>query len=161
MSGLPHISSDVTRKSLAGVQPTQRASPERYTAEFNARTYAELARRAGQALASHGGAIADATFRRLADRRAFADELRANVPILFVECQAPRAALAERAARREHDRGRVSDADVGVVLSELESWEPLDEVPAHAHLAVRTDRSRELVIGDVLALLDRRLLNRV
>ena len=37
------------------------------------------------------------------------------------------------------------------------TWEPLDEVPAGAHLALRTDHPMEQITGDVLALLDRRL----
>jgi hypothetical protein len=56
------------------------------------------------------------------------------------------------------NRNRVSDADVSVVLREQQAWEPLDEVPGRAHLALRTDRSIREIVGDVLALLDRRLL---
>jgi hypothetical protein len=43
------------------------------------------------------------------------------------------------------------------VLHERETWEPLDELPASAHLALRTDRPLEEIVDDVLALLDRRL----
>ena len=77
---------------------------------------------------------------------------------MFIECQAPGAVLATRAAHREHDRDRVSDAGLAVVLREQSRWEPLDEVPAGAHLTVRTDRPVEQITGDVLALLDRRLV---
>ena len=48
VSGLPHLSSDVTRKRLAGLRPRQRAGSEIYTDEFNRRTYAELGRRAAR-----------------------------------------------------------------------------------------------------------------
>jgi predicted kinase len=81
------------------------------------------------------------------------------MPLLYIECQAPRAVLAERAAHRERDPQRVSDADAAVVRQELGSWEPLDEVPGSAHVALRTDRPLEQVLGDVLALLDQRLLD--
>jgi uncharacterized protein len=157
ISGLPHLNSDVTRKRLAGVSPAERASSARYSRDWNARTYAELARHARRALATGRGAIVDATFRHLEDRQAFAGALDASAPTLFVECQAPRTVLADRAARRERDPRRVSDATAAVVARETESWEPLDEVPAWAHLALRTDRPLEDVIADVLTLLDRRL----
>jgi uncharacterized protein len=160
LAGLPYLSSDVTRKRLAGLRSMERAPTASYSAEWNARTYTELARRAGQAVAAAGGAIVDATFRHLADRQTFASALGAAVPLVFIQCQAPRAVLVERAARRERDRGRVSDADAAVVRGELESWEPLDEVAANVHLALRTDRPLEHIVGDVLALLDRRLLAR-
>jgi aminoglycoside phosphotransferase family enzyme/predicted kinase len=156
-SRLPHLSSDLTRKRLAGLRPTERAPAKGYRPEWNARTYRELGRRARQALATRGGAIVDGTFRHLADREAFASGLDAAVPRLFIECVVPRTLLAERAARRERDPGRVPDADLKVVIRELDTWEPLDEVPARAHLMVRTDRPIEEMVGDVLALLDRRL----
>ena len=77
--------------------------------------------------------------------------------MLFIECQAPGPVLAQRAADREHDPNRVSDAGLAVVLREQSTWEPLDEVPGRAHLIVRTDRPVEELTADVLALLDRRL----
>jgi uncharacterized protein len=157
LSGLPHLSSDLTRKRLRGLRSTQRASSETYSTDWNARTYAELGRKAAQAITTRRGAIVDATFRHLADRQAFASALGDSAPLMFVECQAPRSVLAQRAARREHDPQRVSDADVAVVLHEQQTWEPLDEVPANAHLALRTDRPLDQTVGDVLALLDRRL----
>ena len=44
VSGLAHISSDLTRKRLAGISPHQRAPGDVYSAEFNRLTYAELGR---------------------------------------------------------------------------------------------------------------------
>jgi aminoglycoside phosphotransferase family enzyme/predicted kinase len=159
LSGLPHLSSDLTRKGLRGLEFTQRASSETYSAEWNARTYDELARRTARALATNRGAIVDATFRHLADRQVFGSAFGSAASLLFIECQAPRSVLAQRAARREHDRERVSDADVAIVLREQQTWEPLDELLANAHLALRTDRPLEEIVGDVLALLDRRLVD--
>ena len=158
LSGLPHLSSDVTRKRLRGIGSTQRAPSETYSAAWNARTYAELAHRAAREVATNRGAIVDATFRHLADRRAFQTAFRGAAPQLFIECQAPGSVLVERGARREHDRERVTDADVGVVAREQRAWEPLDEVPASAHLSIRTDRGLEQTVGELLAVLDRRLL---
>ncbi|HYB30649.1 MAG TPA: AAA family ATPase [Solirubrobacteraceae bacterium] len=157
-SGFAHLSSDVTRKRLAGLKPTQRAGEEAYSLEWNARTYGELGRRAACELAAGRGAIVDATFRHRTDREAFAAAFAGAGPVLFVECQAPRSVLAQRAARRAGDHAGASDADVRVTLREQRAWEALEEVPAGAHIAVRTDRDVEYVVGDTLALLDRRLL---
>lgn len=157
LSGLPHLSSDMTRKRLAGLHHAQRAPAQRYSAAWNARTYRELARRTARAVATAGGAIVDGSFRHLPDRQAFTSALGAPVPLQFVECRAPRAVLAARAAQREHDPGRVSDADLTVTMRELGSWEPLDEVAAGAHLVLRTDRPVAVIVEDLLALLDERL----
>ena len=156
-SGLPHLSSDVTRKALAGVGAGERLPGASYDAGWNARTYRELGERARAAAGGRGGAVVDATFRRRTDRDAFAMAFGDCGPQLFVECRAPAAVLAARAAEREHDPDRVSDAGPAVVAEQRDRWEPLDEVPADAHLIVRTDRPLARVIGDVLGALDERL----
>ena len=158
-AGLPHGSSDEIRKQLAGIPATQRAPAHSYSPEWNVRTYEALARHARECLSARGGAILDATFRHAVDRRAFTAALGSAAPLLFIECLAPGRVLAERAAGRERELGRISDADAAVVQAELGSWEPLDEVPAAAHVSLRTDRPLEHVVGDVMALLDQRLLS--
>jgi aminoglycoside phosphotransferase family enzyme/predicted kinase len=156
-SGLAHLSSDVTRKRLAGIRPQQRASDHFYSAEFNRLTYAELGRRAAEEVGGRGGAIIDATFRHRGDRDAFAATFAAAAPVLFVECRAPASVLAQRAARRDLEPGRVSDASSAVVARERTVWEPLDELSAEAHVTLRSDRSVEAQLADLRALLDRRL----
>jgi aminoglycoside phosphotransferase family enzyme/predicted kinase len=157
LSHLPHLSSDVTRKCLAGIKPQQRAGAAAYSAEFNRLTYAELGRRAAKETAARGGTIVDATFRHRADREAFAQAFGDAAPALFVECWAPARVLAERAARRDRRPSRVSDASLAVVLRESSAWEPLDELPAEAHVTLRTDRGVEAQLEDLRALLDRRM----
>jgi len=157
LSHLPHLSSDVTRKRLAGLSPGQRAGDAVYRAQFSRLTYAELARRAAKETAACGGAIVDATFRHRADREAFASAFADAAPLLFVECRAPRHVLAERAARRDRQPARVSDASLSVVVRESSAWEPLDEVAPEAHLTLRSDRPVTAQLEDLRALLDRRM----
>lgn len=156
-SRLPLLSSDLVRKGLAGVAPSQSASAEHYGEEFNRATYTELGRRAALQVRAQGGALIDATFRHRRDRDAFADAFGGAAPLLFLECVAPVEVLAQRAISRERDPARVSDATLPIVLRERAAWEPLDEVPARAHLAVRTDRPVPSIVADLLGLLDERL----
>jgi hypothetical protein len=156
-SGLPQINSDETRKRLAGIEATQRAPAAAYSDAFNALTYAELAAQACASLSDCGGAIVDATFRHLRDRRTFASRLATNTPLLFVECQAPLGVLAARAHARRQTGDDASDADLTVVLRERAAWEPLDEVDPWAHVVLRTDRPAQDILADLLALLDRRM----
>ena len=156
-SGLAHLSSDVTRKRLAGVPPGERAPSAAYSAEFSGRTYAELGRRAARQVGARGGSLIDATFRHAGDREAFVTAFAGAAPLLFVECRAPAAVLAERAAHRERDPTRVSDATLSVVRRESTSWEPLDEVAPDAHLILRTDRPVQALVADLQGLLDHRI----
>jgi uncharacterized protein len=152
--GLPHVSSDVERKRLAGLRPHQHASAAHYTAASSARTYRELGRRAAAEQARHGVAIVDATFRRRADREAFAATFGDAAPRVVIECRAPDAVLEARARGRQR-RPTASDATPAVARRERARWEPLDEVPPDDHFAVRTDRPVPRIAADVAALLDR------
>lgn len=157
MSGLPHLGSDVTRKRLAGVRSAQRASPESYTLSGTAaptlswRAAAWPRWKGAAGRSSMPPSVTWPTAKRSPPRWG------AGAPLLYLECHAPRAVLVERAGRRDRDPDRISDADAAVVRRELERWESLDEVPASAHLALRTDRPLEQIVEGVLALLDRRL----
>ena len=153
LSGLPHLSSDLMRKELHGVAPTQHAPDQSYTAAASLATYRELGRRAAEL--AEVGAIVDATFRRRADRAAFTSAFGGTA--LYVECRAPAAVIAERAALRESDPLRVSDATAGIAERQLAEFEPLDEVPADRHLLLRSDRPFESVLDELEAALDARL----
>lgn len=157
VSGLSHLSSDVTRKRLAGIGPDARGGREIYSAPFSALTYSELGARAAAEEARHGGALVDATFRRRADREAFAQSFDGAAPLLFVECRVAREVRAQRAEARDERPENGSDAGRTVALEQAGSWEPLDEIDGEAHLALRSDRPVQRLLGDLLALLDRRL----
>jgi predicted kinase len=155
-SGLHHLSSDLMRKRLAGIKPTERAEREHYSEQFSRATYQLLGRQARAEVATRGGALIDATFRARRDRDAFTETWGDAAPLVFVQCVAPAAVLARRALARERDRNRTSDATLEVVMRELQAWEPLDEVPADQHVMLRTDRPVEQIVADLLASLDQR-----
>ncbi|MGE0067718.1 MAG: AAA family ATPase, partial [Solirubrobacterales bacterium] len=126
LSGWPHLSSDLVRKRIAGISPTERAGPERYSAERSVETYAALGAAARREIADGGAAIVDATFddhdKRAAFERGFGAE---EVPRLWIECQAPTAVLEQRVRAREGDRERVSDAGLEVLRQQLQGREAL------------------------------------
>lgn len=156
-SGMVHLSSDVVRKEQAGLAPTDRASARAYSRDASLRTYRELGRRAAAALRGDSvGAVVDATLGDADARVAFrtglglvADELR------YVECRVPAAEVKRRAAARELDPARESDATADIAARLATAWMPLDEAPAERHLVLRTDRAVATIISDVAAWLDR------
>jgi predicted kinase len=94
-TGVPVVSS---RAARAGAAPDlARRDPSRYSAAV----YARLGRPAALAVARHGGAIIDASFRRATDRPEFARCLGPRpAEALFVECRAPSDVLDDRARQR-------------------------------------------------------------
>lgn len=157
LAGCPLLSSDVVRKELGGLAPHDRGTPSLYTPEVSARVYRELGRRSAVLAGGHG-VLVDATFRRRADRDAFREGWADAAPVTFVQCVAPAEVLRRRALARERDPVRISDAGIEVVGRELARFEPLDEVDPSHHLVLRTDRTAEAAIADLLALLDLRLV---
>ena len=151
-AGLPHLSSDVVRKELWGLAPSERAPSAAYSEEASLRTYEELGARV------RGGAVVDATFRLRSHRAAFAAGRAGDGPApVFAECRAPAAVVAERALEREREPGRVSDATAAIAARQRSEFEPLDEVDPGRHVALRTDREPAEAIDDLVALLDARL----
>ena len=155
-SGWVHISSDLTRKRLAGIAPTERGGEEQYSGEMTARTYREMGRAAGEELDRRGGAIVDATFHRRSERAAFEDGLAGSaVPRLLVECTAPPDVLLRRAREREREPDRVSDAGAAVVRRQLDDLEPFAEVPASARMRLLTEAPPDELVAAVEAFVDR------
>jgi predicted kinase len=140
-TGFVHLNSDVLRKRLAGVAPTERPGAALYTPELNARTYRALYDGAATALADGHGAIIDATFQRHLDRnRARAIAATASVPVLFVECRCDEDELRRRLATRTACGDNPSDADWDVYVRQRGRYEPYDTGDPD-HLAVDTTRA--------------------
>src|SRR5215203_4332311 len=66
--GLVHVSSDVIRKHLAGLRPTDRGDASLYSSPMTRRTYASLRRRAAGWLRRGHSVVIDATFGSPAER---------------------------------------------------------------------------------------------
>ena len=75
---------------------------------------------------------------------------------LWIECRAPAAVRARRAAARRERRDSVSDAGAAVAIAQESYWQPL-EVPPERHLEIETDRDAAAALVAVRDALDCRL----
>jgi uncharacterized protein len=126
-TGLPVVRSRAARTGAAS--DLARRDPSRYSGTV----YARLGHLAAIAVARHGGAIVDATFRRATDRPAFARGLGpCPADVLFVECRAPPDVLDERARARAR-QGRPTDSD-------RYTFAPFDDIVPGRRLALTSDR---------------------
>jgi uncharacterized protein len=149
--GLPVISSDLTRKWLAGLRPTDRGGPALYTADFTDRTYGELIRRAGLVLDGGRSVILDATFRDPARRRLARDLAAArDARFLFVETACDEATVRARLRARASGPTE-SDADEQVLDQLREQFVPADELHADERLQVVSTRPLPALVDDVRA----------
>jgi predicted kinase len=141
--GLPVVSSDRTRKSLAGVAPLERAPASAYEPAFSARTFDEVFRRAELVVRSGRGIILDATFggRELRGRARRLAEGHGR-PFLFVEAVCERSVLVERLRRRAAGPS-VSDATEALLARMQATFEPVTELPPAEHLVLETTQPAE------------------
>ncbi len=134
-AGAVRVRSDVERKRLHGLAPTDRPATGRrtggadpallYGAEATARTYARLHEAAAAALRGGVSVVVDAACLRRAERdalRALAQGAGAAFRLLW--CSAPPDALAARLVRRQAEGQDPSDADTAVLALQQRVAEP-------------------------------------
>ncbi|MFI5320669.1 MAG: AAA family ATPase, partial [Myxococcota bacterium] len=139
------ISSDRTRKALAGLGPTSRAHARAgaplYEDAMTERVYAGLLERAEPVVRSGRAAVLDATFARAGQRAAalrLASKLGARALLVQATCSEPVA--RERVAQRAARGGDPSDAGPELVAPSRARFEPPSEWPREAAIEVATDR---------------------
>lgn len=148
--GATVLRSDVIRKELAGLAPTDRTGAgvdsDLYSPEHTDATYAEMLGRAEAALTRGESVVLDATW--LSDRRRSAARVaarRAAADLIEIECRADRAVLVERIAERARRGDDPSDATVEVLDMQLQRKDGWPE-------AIGVDTTVEIASGRLEAM---------
>ncbi|MBN1366997.1 MAG: AAA family ATPase [Dehalococcoidales bacterium] len=159
--GLTVVSSDVTRKKLAGVPLTERHfdgfSSGIYTVDFTRRTYDMIFNDAGEILKSGDSVILDASFIKKEERlkaKQLADAAGADFAIIEV-------VLAENIIKERLNKrvatGSVSDGRWEIYAPQKEQFEFVDEVPSERHIIVNMSLPIEVSIVSLITALKLRL----
>ena len=126
--GAIRVRSDVERKRLHGLEPTERPAPglDLYGAEATRRTYARLGELAEGLLAAGHSVVVDAALLRQAEREALrALARRLEAPFLLLECVADVGLMTRRLQARSAAGSDASDAGVAVMQRQREFAEAL------------------------------------
>ncbi len=124
------LRSDIERKRLIGLLPTERPSAElqaeMYSMEANEQTYSRLENLARAVLDSGYSVIIDATFLKRSERDRFFELAQQQcVRFAILDCNADELTFRQRLADRMAKNYDASDADVHVLEKQLVSNEPL------------------------------------
>jgi hypothetical protein len=143
-SGGVVISSDRTRKRMAGLEPAARPAAALargiYAKGMSDRVYAGLLERAAPVVDSGRVAVLDAAFPQAARRgAALAWAGARGIPALLVEVACGREVALERLARREAEGRDPSDAGPALHAWSVRSFEPVDDWPADRRARFSTD----------------------
>jgi uncharacterized protein len=155
------IRSDVLRKQLAGIEPTQRATQELYEPKNTRRTDAAMVRQSLAALRDGRSVVADGTFARLTLRKPFVSlAALLTIPLLLVQTHASEDVVRRRLAARAEDSAEVSDAGWDVYRRSLSTWQEPEEIPNRRRIIVGPDLLPEEVAALALDAIARQRIGR-
>ncbi len=154
--GLVHLSSDVMRKTMAGLHPTRRGADAfgsgLYDPSMTQRTYAALRRDAARWLRRGRGVVVDATFGSPSERAQLQQlARRLDTGLHVVWCEADDATLIARLKQRATQQGVVSDARIELWPDLRAAFTPPDEQTSL--LRVDATRSMDETTEQALSLL--------
>ncbi len=130
-TGFCTFSSDLIRKELAGLAPSERRVAAYgagiYSKEFTDKTYTTLIERAGNLLKAGRSVICDATFSKGGYLRMAKEAAReAGASFRLIECAADDETIRKRLLKRLEEPGAISDAGLEVYERQKESYEPVE-----------------------------------
>ena len=142
LMGIRVISSDVTRKELAGILLTQHEFAEFdqgiYTPEFTRRTYQQMIDWARELLLQGQSVILDASFKEKEERARAIDLAReTGARFLLVECVLDEELVKQRLEQRIRE-GSVSDGRWELLAEQKKKFDKITEIPGASHLIVDT-----------------------
>jgi len=141
------IPSDIVRKSLAGIAPTEHHyepfEKGIYSKEYTYKTYKKMVELAKEALKKGRDVVLDATFRERTYRDIIQKELGfAN--IYWIWCTAPDSVVKERFMKRKEEQD-ISDARWEIYLAQKEKFEPPTEIPEQRLFKIDTSCGKDYI----------------
>jgi uncharacterized protein len=153
--GWPVIHSDAVRKTLAGLQPTDRVpvgfGQGIYGEDFSSRTYDEMLRQAEAHLTAGRSVILDGSFKRAGERARVRQLARhRGARVVFVSCECPPEVARERLGIRLTDPEAISDGRVELFADQARDFDPFmpEDRPL---LRLDTNRDPSVVLEELLS----------
>jgi len=142
--GFVVISSDVTRKKLAGISPTEHRFEEFrggiYSEDFSRKTYEEMFVQARALLAKGQSVILDASFKKKEERaRAMKLARETKADFIAIECILDENTIKRRLEQRLKE-GSVSDGRWEIYASQKQDFHKIMELPQQNHIIVDTSQ---------------------
>jgi predicted kinase len=151
--GFNVISSDVTRKKLAGISPTEHRFEQFqggiYTEDFSRRTYDTMFAQASELLSQGQWVILDASFKERQDRMEAAElAKKAKADFAVVECVLDEARVKARLEKRLKEE-TTSDGRWEIYESQKQDFDPVTEFPQQKHIVLDTSQPMSDIVETV------------
>lgn len=138
-----HLRSDVERKRLFGLRPTDNSASALdqgiYSEAASQKTYQRLLEITRSLLGEHWPVIVDATFLDQKQRYRFQHIAeKNNAGFVILDCSADPASLQQRVVARARQKDTISEAGLSVLEKQLASYQPLSSTEQQHCLSVDT-----------------------
>jgi len=148
--GFNVISSDITRKKLAGISPTEHRFEQFqggiYTDDFSRRTYDNMFAQAKELLSQGQWVILDASFKKRQDRLEVAEiAKRAKADFAVIECVLDEASVKTRLEKRLKEE-TTSDGRWEIYESQKRDFDPVTESPVDSHIVLDTSQPTSIIV---------------
>jgi predicted kinase len=153
-TGFPVISSDITRKKLAGVASNERHFEQFdsgiYSPEATSATYEELFARAKEYLQQGQPVILDASFKKHNMRQALIDLAQENsAEAYIIECVLDEAEVKKRLDKRVAE-GSISDGRWEIFETQKRDFDKITEFPRRNHVIINTSAPASVLIKEII-----------
>jgi len=130
--GAAYISSDIVRKTIAGIslqdKITRKQASEIYTTKMTHQTYSKMREKAEQYIQKGYSVVLDATHAKILDRKKAVDIAKIyGCKTLIIDLQTTKKESLNRIVSRNTDPLTVSDATSEVYLNQVEQFIPISE----------------------------------
>ncbi|MEJ2180909.1 MAG: AAA family ATPase [Gammaproteobacteria bacterium] len=141
-----HLRSDVERKRLYDLQPTDKSDSAIeqgiYTKEASRKTYDKLLALTDSVIRSNWNVIVDATFLHQRDRNRFRElAIQLHATFIILDCAAPQTSLEQRIISRAAEPGAVSEATLDVLHQQLSIDQPVADYEQKYCIELDTDHA--------------------
>jgi predicted kinase len=156
----PYFNTDVIRKQLAGIDPTEcrpeEAEQGMYSADFTRRTYDAMLVSARETL--HDPAVScvvlDGSFQAEAERDRVRRTFEECARIVFILCSCDEAVTRARLTERLTDPAAVSDGRWEIYLHQRETFQHPEELPVEQFRRLDTDAALDTLLERLDRLLE-------
>jgi hypothetical protein len=144
-----HLRSDVERKRLFNLQPTDKSDSTVgsgiYTREASEKTYAMLFTLADHTLRNNWNVVVDATFLQQAQRNRFRQlAAKHNVKFVILDCSADKKSLQQRITSRAAEATAISEATLLVLERQIETAQPFTDDEQQHVVPINTEQTIDI-----------------
>jgi len=152
---IPIISSDIVRKELSGISPTEHKYEDFekgiYSKEFTDKTYKEIFKKAEEFLMKGSSVIIDASFKKKSQRKMILDlAVEMGIRYFIIETICKDEEIKKRLNYRLKSKRATSDGRLEIYDKQKKDFDVINEIDRDSHIIIDTTKPIDVCIEKIL-----------